>query len=55
MKTYILINVNNPTNPILGVYDSELLALKRLAYFKSIYFVNDLKIAEKEMEYIDRE
>lgn len=55
MKAYILINIEIPDDPILGVYDCELLALKRQTYFKSVYPDDELKIVEKNIEYIDRE
>jgi len=55
MKTYILINVEIRSDPILGVYNNELLALKRQAYFKSVYPDDELKIVKKNMEYIDQE
>jgi hypothetical protein len=56
MTTYILINTNNPDDPILGVYDSELLAMKRENYFKTGgYSSYNVKIVVKEMEYIDRD
>ncbi|MFD1258116.1 hypothetical protein ACFQ3S_15010 [Mucilaginibacter terrae] len=55
MKTYILINTNQPNDPILGIYDSELLAEKRKFYFQSVYKNDELKIVTKHMEYIDRE
>jgi hypothetical protein len=55
METYILINTNQPNDPILGVYDSELLAEKRKMYFNTVYQHDVLKIVRKHMEYIDRE
>jgi hypothetical protein len=55
METYILINTDQPNDPILGVYDSELLAEKRKYYFKTVYPHDTLKVVNKHMEYIDRE
>jgi hypothetical protein len=55
MRTYILINTDSPKDPVLGVYDSDLLAQKRKLYFESVYLQEELLILEKEMEYIDRE
>lgn len=51
METYILINTDKPNDPVLGVYDSELLAEKRKLYFKGIYPYDTLKILKKYMEY----
>lgn len=55
METFILVNTSRPNNAVLGVYDSELLALKRKLYFETVYKGDDLKIVRKNMEYIDRE
>lgn len=55
MNTYILINVDRPEDPVLGVYDSELLAMKMELYFKGVYPHDKLKIFSKYMEYIDRD
>jgi hypothetical protein len=55
METYILINTDRPQDPVLGVYDSELLAMKRELYFKTVFPYDKLKIVTKSMEYIDRE
>lgn len=55
MKTYILMNTQRPEDPVLGVYDSELLAMKMELYFKSVYPHDKLKIVTKYMEYIDRD
>lgn len=56
METYILINTGNADDPVLGVYDSELLAEKmKKSYFELIYPDANLKIICKSMEYIDRD
>lgn len=55
MEVYILLNLNDYENPVLGVYDSELLALKREAYFKISFPGFELKIVSKYMQYIERE
>jgi hypothetical protein len=55
MEVFILINTDRPESPVLGVYDSQLLAMKREHYFKTVYPYDTLKIITKSMEYIDRE
>jgi hypothetical protein len=55
MRTYILVNTSRPHDPILGVYNSDLLAEKRKIYFQCVYKYDELKIIEKNMEYMDRE
>jgi len=55
METYILINTYNADDPVLGVYNSELLAQKMKMHFEMIYPNDKLKIVCKDMEYIDRD
>lgn len=53
MEVFILLNLLNTRNPVLGVYDSELLAMKRENYYKNSFPEYELKIVSKNMEYIE--
>jgi len=49
MTIYVLI-VSGSDN-VLGVYDSDLLALKRKLYFETVYKNDEIKMIAKDLEY----
>ena len=55
MKVYILLNLTNSENTVMGVYDSELLATKRKIHFEISFPENEFHVIQKNMEYIDKE